>query len=440
MVNRLEEFLTRANHFVSPHTGLVKKVFEVCTEPDDARLHFIGTEMAVTSRYGDLFVNCSNNNGGAGLSREEAIAAAIGESIERYACSVCSEELFLSTYNDLQGRAVHPQNLTPYSAAQYAQKNFPYQPFTAITPIRWIQGISLLDNKPIWYPASLTHVPYSFSAGEIPIAPSVTTGMALAMTPSEAILSGLCEVVERDSFMIMWWNRLPVPEIIVPENSWLGQIIKTHFSIPGVRFRLFNITTDTGIPSVVCIVEDARDNGCAIACGAATRPDPAEAVLKALIEAAQTRSWVRHLSRQNGRLETDNKYSNINSFENHVRLYAHHTMRQVLKFILDNGHTINLFDLPNMSTSNVSNTLRRCVNGLMTLGLEPIAIDLTPIDVAEAGLSTIKVAIPGMVELNSSHNLRCFGYKRLYDAPIHMGYYIKEILETELNPFPHPFP
>lgn len=440
MVDDPSAFLVRARRFVNPRAGLIRRVQEFRVESDDARIYVAATDVARTSRYGSP-ADCFGGNGGAGLTRELALAAALGETIERYACSVYfHDELVLSPYQNLPGRIVPADTLTFYSPAQYAQPDFPYQPFTISTPIRWVQATDLDDGEPTWYPAELVYVPYRHGAGEVPIASSVSTGLALAMTPAEATLAGLCEVVERDAVMIMWWNRLSAPEIQIAGCAWLERVVAERFTIPGVTFRLFNITTDVGIPSIFCIAEEAHAAGCALACGAAARPDPARAALKALIEAAQTRAWVRSLSRRNGPPDPDVGFGSITSFEDHVRLYSQPSMRRAVDFLTEHGRVVSLSSLPNLETGDAGATLRRCVAALQARGLEPIAIDLTPDDVAEQEIYAIKVAVPGMVELNGSHDLRCLGRARLYTAPVPMGYRDEPSTEAELNPFPHPFP
>ncbi len=440
VVSRLDDFLRRAGRFVSPRCGLIKQVYELCAEPDDARLFFSATEVSKTSRYG-LPVDCFDHNGGAGLTRETALAAALGETIERYACSVYfPDDYILATWADLPERAVHPRRITPYSLLQYQQPDFPFRPFTDSTPVRWVKGTTMSDGEPIWYPAGLTHVPYRYGRDEVPIAPSVSTGVALALTPEDAGLSGLCEVVERDAVMIMWWNRLPAPEIQVPQKSWLGQIISERFTVPGVTFRLFDITTDIRIPTVFCVAEEEHDYGCAVACGAATRPNPTQAALKALIEAAQTRAWVRSMSRQYGPVEPGDQFAAITSFEEHVRLYGQPHMRHAIRFLTDHGRVVHLDKLPNQDTGDVIDSTRRCVATLQAAGLEPLAIDLTPADVAAQGLWAIKVAVPGMMELNGNHNQRFLGYQRLYEVPVRLGYRSQAATEAELNQLPHPFP
>ncbi|MFZ5822893.1 MAG: YcaO-like family protein [Bacillota bacterium] len=439
MPTTLARFLDQANRFVSPRTGLVLTVVDRCLEHGDAQIHMARTETATTSRYG-LPVDAPNRNGGAGLTRDAARASAIGETIERYACSVYDEEAFLlSGHASLPGRGVEPALLRYYSPAQYASPGFPFSPLSETTPIRWRQAVSLRSGEPVWYPAGLTHVPYVWHEVETPFAPSLTTGMALGATPLEAALTGLCEVVERDAFMITWWNRLSGREITVDPSSPLGQIMAEHFTVPGLSFRLFDITTDAGLPVVLCVALEERNTGCSLTVGAACRPDPTQAALKALIEAAKGRNTQRLVAHLSGPLQVGG-WDEIRSLDDHARLYARHDMRPALNFLLETERRVELAALPSLETGDPAATLRRSLDAVGATGLEPLAMDLTPADVAEAGLAAVKVAIPGMVELNPWHSLRCFGSRRLYDAPVRMGYRHTPLAEQELNPFPHPFP
>ena len=134
--------------------------------------------------------------------------------------------------------------------------------------------------------------------------------------------------------MIAWWNRLSVPAITVDPSSPLGQIMAEHFTVPGLSFRLFDITTDAGLPAVLCVALEERDTGCSLTVGAACRPDPAQAALKALIEAAKGRNTQRLVSHLSGPLQVGG-WDELRSLDDHARLYARHDMRPALRFLLE---------------------------------------------------------------------------------------------------------
>ncbi|MFZ5822891.1 MAG: YcaO-like family protein [Bacillota bacterium] len=442
MVGTLDDFLTRAARFRSPRTGLVRNVLELFREPEDPYIFFAATMRATTSRY-DLPVDMPARNGGAGLTPDQALAAALGETIERYACSVYHpDELILASYGELEGEAVHPRDLNPYAESQYANPRFPFRQMTEASRLRWMQGVRMSDSAPIWYPAGLAYIPYDWPDDELMIAPGVSTGMALGMSQIVAALAGICEVIERDAIMLHWWNRLPAPEVEVEPDSPVGRLMTERFSVPGVRYRLFDITSDIGVPTLFCTVEevDVHEKGCAIAVGAATRPDPAQAAVKALVEAAQTHHFGRHLVRRDGHIPLEDGFRNVQGLDDHVRVYARPDMRHAFDFLHKNGRSVRLASLPNLEAGDQRTTLRRLVERVRSAGLEPIALDLTPPDVADEGLVAIKVAVPGMVDLNPWHALRWLGCRRLYEGPVRMGYRSTPSTEADLNPLPHPFP
>ncbi len=442
MVAERSDFLTKANRFRSPRTGLVRNVLELFREPEDPYIYFAATMRATTSRYGHV-VDMPARNGGAGLTPESAMAAALGETIERYACSVYHpDELLLATFNQLDGPAVHPRDLNPYAESQYANPRFPFKRMTEESPLRWIQGIRMTDGAPIWYPAGLAYIPYDWPDDEVMIAPGVSTGMALGTDQVDAALAGICEVIERDAIMLHWWNRLPAPEVEVAPDSPVGRLMAERFDLPGVRYRLFDITSDIGVPTIFCTVDevDEHPQGCAIAVGAATRPDPEQAAVKALVEAAQTHHFGRHLVRRDGHIPLEEGFRNVQGLDDHVRVYARSDMRHAFDFLHRNGRSVALSDLPNLDTTDRRTTLRRLVERVQAAGLDPVALDLTPPDVAGEGLAAIKVAVPGMVDLNPWHALRWLGCRRLYEGPVRMGYRSTPSTEADLNPLPHPFP
>jgi len=263
--------------------------------------------------------------------------------------------------------------------------------------------------------------------------------MAVGMTAADALLAGVCEVVERDAVMIVWWNQLPAPEIVVEPDTWLGRIIEERFSIPNVSFRLFDVTTDVRIPTVLCVATEERDNGCSLTLGASARTDPSSAALKALLEAAKGRHTQRLQTRLHGPLQIQ-EYGQLRCLEDHARLYARHDMRHALNFLLDGHRRVRLSDMPVIDGEEVAMRLRGCVRALTAAGCHPLAFNLTPPDVAEAGLCAVKVAVPGMVDLNGWHSFRAQGVDRLYAVPVRMGYRDAPATEEDLNWFPHPFP
>ena len=73
-------------------------------------------------------------------------------------------------------------------------------------------------------------------------------------------------------------------------------------------------------------------------------------------------------------------------------------------------------------------------------GFDVIYVDLTTLDVDDAGFKVVRTVIPGFQPLDINHRHRYLGGERLYKVPVEMGLRRGILGEESLNPFPHPFP
>ncbi len=108
-------------------------------------------------------------------------------------------------------------------------------------------------------PACMTYMPYhTIQDDECVIAPAISTGAACATTIVEGLLKGICELIERDAFMIIWRNRIPCPRIVIDPRSTLYPLFRERFERPGLDYFLFHTTLDLQIPSVFGILREYR--------------------------------------------------------------------------------------------------------------------------------------------------------------------------------------
>ncbi len=388
-------------------------------------------------------VRCYDSNGGAGLTREAAYQAAIGEAIERYCCSVFfPDDLILGAYTEVQehGRALHPQEIALFHSKQ--KDKIRYAWFTENTRICWTCGYSVTKKEPILIPACLVYIPYYpflRHKGEETIGSSVSTGQASAFTPHAAVLNGIYEIVERDAFMISWLNCLPIRKIDIDSSPTVRKVFHERFERNNLQYALYNMTTDVEIPSVLCMIVDYNRDPPMICFGGAANLDPEKAALKALVEAAQTREWAKFMGNQKQPVIIESDYSNIDDFEKHVFLYAYGDMLHAVDFLLQSQDEILFSDMPNLSTGNVARDRQLAISNIESKGYEIMVIDLTTPDVHECGYYAVKVLIPQMQPMEGDHSHCYLGGTRLYDVPGKLGYAIESSFET-LNPYPHPYP
>lgn len=438
------ESLESAWDALSFRTGIISDLQEKRVESDDPELFVFASVLADTRPFS--FQTASRFNAGAALSRDEARAKAIGEALERYCAGYYDKSrLILATYAELGPElAVSPDRLALFSAAQYLRPGFPYRRPTESTRLAWIEGFSLTRRRPVLVPACLVFVPYDplRRGEESTLAPSVSSGLACGPSLDQATLSGIFEVVERDAFCTTWFNRLRLPAVEVsPRSERLHRVLRERFLPSGARYHLTATTLDVPIPSFVCVCLSDSAYGPLATVGAACHLDPEIALLKAVVESAHAKLWLKQIIRTRPDWRPAPDFANVVTFEDHVLAYRFPDLQAELGFLTDPGRpVVASHNIPVRSTDDPRRDVETCVRLLREQELEVVRVDLTTEDVEELGFHVVKVLVPGMQEINGRHDLPFLGGRRLYDVPLALGHVPQRRTEAQLNPAAHPFP
>jgi ribosomal protein S12 methylthiotransferase accessory factor len=425
---------------VDPETGIVRWIVEISDDPGEPAIFNYSTKMADTSVY--LPLGCYDINGGAGMTREAAYGAALGEALERYCCSVYfKDELVLGSHREVakHGRALGPNELRLFHPRQREQIRYDW--FDEDAVICWTEAFSLTRDEPVLVPACLTYIPYypfHRDRGECSIGPSISTGQACASTDSRAVLRGLCEVVERDAFTITWLQRLTPCAIDLHSSPELERTFRERFARPHLEYSLLQLPSDIEISCVLCVLVDRSVRPPRVSTGGAASLEPREAVLKALVEAVQTRQWAKFLGQQPHPLVVEPDYSNNDDFEKHVFLYAYADMLESVGFLREPTDSVELGDLPRVDVEDAGECLAEARARVEAVGAEVMVVDLTTDDVRDCGYRVVKVLVPSAQQLEGDHNHRLLGSPRLFDVPRRIGQ--GDRTYAMLNPAPHPYP
>ena len=425
---------------VDAEFGLVRRIFETPQPRGEPRIFNYAAEMAATGEYLPLL--CFTNIGGAGLTREQAYRAALGEAVERYCSSVLfGDDLILKTYEEMSrdGRAVRPGELSLFHPSQRA--SIKYSWFEQDTKLAWTRGRTVMKGEPVYVPASLAYAPYHpFRAdeGEKTVAPGISTGLASGHSLDAALLGGIYEAIERDAFSIHWLNRIPAAKIDLSSDTELAAWYRAHFECEGLEFSLFDMTTDIAVPAVLAVIVDHRKTPPMVCVGGAAHSSALRAAQKALVEAAQTLQWAAYLGRRSEPFIISADYASIDEFEKHVYLYAYTDRLAAVDFLRNSRRTVALRSLPSVSYDSRANELTGVCGLLEAAGCEVIAVDLTSVDVAECGYYVTKAIVPQLQPLEGDHAHRFLGGPRLYDVPPKLGHSARRY--DELNQDPHPYP
>lgn len=435
--------LRKAKRLIDPKVGVLRWLAEDILKPDDPAFFVYLSEVCDTSRFGAP--RCSDMSSGGAVDLERARAAAVGEAVERYCSALYDDSSFtFAAYSDLGPQAaVNPETFALFSERQYARPDFHFRPLKKDTKVNWVQSFSLVSEKPRLVPSSFVYLPYQPHESEPCVIDSISTGLACANTLEEALFTALCEVVERDAFMLTWLHRLPVPKVSLEncQDETLARVLDCLRSA-GLEFHISCITTDIAIPTFLAVLMDRSGVGPAAAVATRTDLNPIWAVVRALEEATLTWLAVRHMidkemppSKPSGEaspmLLTRDKY---------LLHYARQENLGALDFLLCSPNTVALSDLPDGAASDVLENLKRCVNLVQKRGFDVLAVDVTTPDIAEVELSVARVVVPGLQPLDVDEVRRFRGGKRLYEARRLLGYGDRAVTEDDLFEEPHPFP
>ncbi len=425
--------IRKAKHLVDEKTGIIRVLYETPADPDSPQIFGYGTLLADTAQYG--IAHSSPVNGSTSIIRERAIAGAIGEAVERYSAAIAPvDELVYASYKEMHGLALDPRTLILYSEQQYSQPEFAFLPFQAEIPLQWKSGYSLTQEATTFVPAFAVYIPYKRSGDEPPFVQLISTGLACGNSLEEAILSGICEVVERDATMCMWLQGLSLPRLncSIGGNSLVQETL-ARFKRSKYDVHLIDVTTDVSIPVVVAVAEKRMGNGPAAVFASNANLNPQQAVVGALDELAQCIVWVKSLMKKHG-AESLPTLDQISSMEDHVLWASRKDRLEYVNFVFASTEQRNLQDIPNEATEDIQQNIQMCVAKLAEIGLEVIVVDITPPDIREIDLHVVRVIIPGTQPLYFGNGLERISSRILNDN------YRQSMKRPQTTFAPHPFP
>ena len=161
---------------ISARVGLVRAVTRVdrgVTEPTPPVFY-----QATLSHFDFRTAKPHERTGvGRGVTDREAIAAAIGEALERY-CASQPDGRFVRRFawNKRPGDAITPVECVLYSECQYARSGFPYKRWREDAELPWIVARELPDDREVWVPSSLIYLDYLGNDADIYYCPPTSNG------------------------------------------------------------------------------------------------------------------------------------------------------------------------------------------------------------------------------------------------------------------------
>jgi ribosomal protein S12 methylthiotransferase accessory factor len=403
------------------------------------------------SPFSNVIVNLPSvmgNEASAGRSHSyvESERTAILEGLERY-CGIFprgKRTVIHDTFRNLSDRALNAAEVGVYSAEQYVQTDFPFKPFDPDLPMNWVWGYSFRREAPILVPEQLAY--YSAGQGDSFVMEG-SNGCALGGSLEEAIFYGIMEVVERDSFLLTWYAQLSVPRLnpYSSKDKELLLMIERLQTIEGYEVHLFNVTMESGIPSIWAIAKNKGGIGANLICAGGAHVDPIRAAKSAIHELAGNIIFLGEMLKRNRKEYYEMLYDPylVRQMEDHSFLYSLPEAEDRLHFLLDQNRPFRTFEeefKPRVRLADLTDELKDVLQRFNRLNFDVIVIDQTAPEILRNGLYCVKVLIPGMLPMSFGHHLvRLTGLERVFKVPLTLGY-TKSLLTLQgLNPHPHPF-
>lgn len=427
--------LNKAAGLISKEVGLLSHISKLPSMNADPRLIAYGIWPCNTSVFGSE--RFGGRSSGCGKTWEQAVLTTIGETVERYCPSFYNlEEAIKSTYRKLGKPAVHPSEYALFHEQQYnfyRDMGFPMHPFTEDIELHWFQTLDLTTGRESWCPGAFIYLPWTCEQQWINV--NTSTGLAAHSDFYKAILSGIYECIERDSFVISWAHELFREKIVLTPTieAHIGEMFPDNY-----EWHFFDIDYDLETPAVFGICFGEADFGKFVAVGTSARGTYREALDKVLTEIGQAVSYFRYLLGEKRDWQPSDDFNELQDFEAHSIFYL---KRPDMLHAFDPWRKAKPTKMINMEERNDRSTkdeLNRLLRMFKKKGYNVLAKDLTTPDVRACGFFATSVFIPQLLQMNGAYPFYFLGGKRLYEVPRTLG--ISDRDYATLNKFPHPFP
>ncbi len=302
---------------------------------------------------------------GKGATPAQAEASALMELIERFSFFSYLDEgpLRFTTAGELKGQALPFDYLAKSLFDASPEANLAAALYDE-WPLTFSPATNLTTGQALYLPFHWFYLIEEYN------------GPAAGNCREEALLQGLCEVVERHVGSVIS-HELRATPVIDPATSTdpAVQEMLAKFAKNGIKLFVRDFTLDMGIPSVGVLAYDPAtfpaESELVFTVGTTTSPE--KSLSRALTEVAQ--------------LAGD--FHRRTSYRPTLPKYA--TLAEAA-YLMTPGPAQPLHALPDVSHTNLAEEIRRCLAALSRQGLEVFAVETTH---PKLGIPAVYVLIPG---------------------------------------------
>ncbi|OGI30353.1 MAG: hypothetical protein A3G09_02675 [Candidatus Moranbacteria bacterium RIFCSPLOWO2_12_FULL_48_12] len=378
---------------------------------------------------------------GRGVSYDfnEAVSKVIGELLERYPL-IFHKKSSVKTASVAELRKKKAHFLDPFSVDNFSpeqKKHDPRMNFTEQSRFRWVEGFSLTKKRQALIPAQMVYWSYPFDEEEPILQSPITNGAAGMFTREGAILSGLYELIQRDTFLLYWLCQVTPEKInILHSKNPKLQKIASDTKRYHLEMHILELHNDFGVPVIIVTLIDRSDRGPAVTMGGGCGSQREECIMRAYSEALNVRGWLKEAMIDTFP-ELPKTFEPFTLKTTQTERVSHWGNKQMLKhiefFISGKEHP-----LPEKSydTQSVQAGLSLLVEKFKEKGsaYEIFFYEAKHKVLSDLGYYYVSVSVPALLPLYMNEKFAPVGAQRLRDFFTQFGN------GDGYNPIPHPFP
>lgn len=383
------------------------------------------------------------DSSGAALTREKSKVKAYGEFIERYCGTNFRNDhevdVIFDSYDNLKIKeeCFDFNELIHFEDYLYDESEFPYARYFTHTPISWVKGKDLLNERDIWLPAQKVFLGMKLHQGEQQYITWMSTGLACGTGYYQAAISALYEVVERDSFMLTWLLKLSGKCIVVdsirsPALTSLYNHICKHL-VGEDHLFIYDISRTEGIYTVLTFIRNDNPDSFGLIVSAASHINAEIALLKSLEELCQTQvlAYIKLIGDEKRSCQTLKEHE-VTNLHKHTLYYSTGRRSHEIDFISASNCHVKLSDMKDFFKGSDEEVMEYFVKLFRQKNQPIFTADITKHEIRECGFRVVRAIISGYNDLECSHQFRQLKNRRLQEY--------QEKYNTQISSAPHPFP
>jgi len=218
---------------------------------------------------------------GKGLTRAQAQVSALMEALEGFHAEDIRRPRVRATVGSMRGRLGYDLRALTLIRPTL---------LTDALPLEWLPATDLSTGAPTWVPRQLCELDLCVRPRvHVPVFRTSSNGLCSGNTVAEALIHGLCEVIERDSCRRLDRARFEPERSVIPKtvSAPLGQRLLERFFQAGMDVQIVDMSGPTGLPCFEVWLD--HPDGPALTRGSGCHPSRTTALVRALTEAAQSR-------------------------------------------------------------------------------------------------------------------------------------------------------